>query len=185
MRIISGIYKSRIIDYPKDASKVRPTKDRIREAIFSIIRDKIEKAVVLDLFSGSGAYGLESLSNSASFCYFNDNYIDSYNTIIKNINSLKINNDKYKVFKLDYLDCLNKLNNENIKFDIVFIDPPYKYQIYENIVNYLYDNQMLNDDFVLILECDKKYDLKLDDNIFLMKQYQYKDTIIYVIRRKM
>ena len=97
MRIVGGIYRRRLIDYPKDFDEnyeTRPTKDRVREAIFSALTNYVEETFVLDLFAGSGALGIEALSRGASFCDFVDASKDAYKTIIKNLQSLKIENAK-------------------------------------------------------------------------------------------
>lgn len=183
MRIISGTYRSRKIDYPK-SNNVRPSKDRVREAIFSILRNKIINSTVLDLFAGSGAYGLESLSNGAKYVYFNDVFKLSYQCIISNINLLKPSNLSYFLLNLDYKDALNYFYKNNVKFDIVFLDPPYKLDAYQYCLDFLFDNNLLNDDAYIIIECDSSLKFYIKNEKFLMKQYKYKDTIVYVVKEK-
>lgn len=183
MRIISGTYRSRLIDYPK-SKNVRPSKDRVREAIFSILRHKIVNSGVLDLFAGSGAYGLESLSNGAKYVYFNDNFKLSYECIIHNINLLKPSNLSYFLLNLDYKDALDYFYKNNIKFDVVFLDPPYKLDAYQYCLDFLFDNDLINEGAFIIIECDSSLKFSIKNEKFLMKQYKYKDTIVYVVKEK-
>ncbi len=103
------------------SKKTRPTSQIVREAVFNMI--KVD-GVVLDLFSGSGLYGFESLSRGANFVYFNDVDRDAYNSILKNAKTLK-ETDKCLVSKLDYQVFLKK--HEQTHFDYIFIDPPYDF----------------------------------------------------------
>ena len=89
MRIVGGKYRHRLIEYPNDASHIRPTKDRIREAIFNALGD-ISGLTVLDLYAGSGAMGIEALSRGAEKCYFVDKNYIAINTIKNNLSSLLI-----------------------------------------------------------------------------------------------
>ncbi len=179
MRIIGGYYRSRKIDFPDDANKVRPTKDVVRQAIFNAIGNECNDYIVLDLFSGSGAYAIEAISRGAKRAYAIDNYDLSIKVIRDNIKNLNIKN--INIVKSDYMDFLNSANNNNLKFDLIFIDPPYKMDIYMDVLNYLKDNDMLNDNAYIIMETDKHILLKeLPD--FTMKSYNYKDTNVYIYR---
>lgn len=183
MRIINGIYRSRQIKYPL-IKTVRPTKDRVREAVFSILNHNLTNCVVLDLFAGSGAYGLESISSGAKKVYFNDILDLSIKTIQDNINSLQIPSYFYKITNLDFSDCLRYYKNNNIIFDIVFIDPPYKEEIYEQIIQYMLTNNLLSSNSRIIIECDHILNFLKEINSFKVKQYKYKDTIIYAMWRE-
>ncbi len=181
MRIISGKFRSRLIEYPQFKDKVRPTKDRIREAVFNILRNDIENKVVLDLFAGSGAYGLEAISNGCKYAYFVDEFNESIKVIKKNLTTLKI--DNYSLIYKDYKDAINEFKNNNILFDIVFVDPPYKMDIYNDVIEYFINNQLISSCGIFILECNKKLNLSYDDK-FQVKEYKYSDTLIYILRRK-
>ena len=87
MRIIAGEYRGRILKRPKGA-EVRPTQDRVREAIFNIIRERVPGSKVLDLYSGSGAFGIEALSRGALLSVFVDNNINCIKTIKSNLSAL-------------------------------------------------------------------------------------------------
>ena len=114
MRIIGGIYRHRNIIFPSEKT-TRPTKDRIRESLFSSLGDSIVTKRVLDLFAGSGAYGIEALSRGASFCTFVDLENEPIKCIKTNLSTLKI--DNAKVVKSDYQNYLNTLQENS--FDVV------------------------------------------------------------------
>lgn len=119
MRIISGRAGSRSIAVP--SSVARPSTDRLREALFSILGERLVGARVLDLFSGSGALGLESLSRGAHSCHFIDDSRESAAVIRKNLKSLKLENGK--IVHQDVFRFLNGVAQDS--YDIVFADPPY------------------------------------------------------------
>ena len=121
MRIVGGIYKRRLITYPDDASHIRPTKDRVREAIFSALGD-LTDYVGLDLYSGSGAMGIEGLSRGCSFMTFVDINKLAIEVTKKNISSLNIKNAK--VLFMSDESAINEFIKNKKQFDIIFLDPP-------------------------------------------------------------
>ena len=130
MRIISGKFRGKKLFLPKDKN-TRPLKDLVKESIFNLlehsaqIKKKIENTSVLDLFSGSGSFGLECISRGSQDVYFFENYRLAIKVLKKNILSLnQINN--FKIFEKDCFDYFNSKNILDKKFDIIFIDPPYK-----------------------------------------------------------
>ena len=180
LRIIAGLYRHQIIEAP-DVNSTRPTTDKVREAVMSALGYAISEATILDLFAGSGALGLESLSRGAKKVYFCDNNIKAIKTIKSNINRLKIGNEAEVIFA-DYLKCLNKLKDEAIKFDIVFLDPPYiKKDLYNKVVDFLFDNDMLTNDAIIIKESNEK--LEEDQRFLKHKGYRY-GTINVLIERR-
>lgn len=181
MRIVGGKYRSRNIEFPTNQEITRPTKDVVREGIFSALSFDIEDAVVLDLFAGSGSMGLESLSRGAQFAYFVDKDKDAIRIISKNIQTLNENNNS-KVLNYDYMDALNEFIKENIKFDIVILDPPYKFDVIDEIINILIDKQLLKEHGIIVIETD--YPIVLEDSRFVKnKNYKYGRTLV-TIRRK-
>jgi len=121
MRIIAGKFKGRRLNAPKDSS-IRPTADKVREAIFSMIDGYLEDAVVIDLFSGSGAPGLEALSRGARVCYFCDNSRESIRLIKSNIDICGAKGESF-VIHGDFRKALSMITE---KADIIFLDPPYE-----------------------------------------------------------
>lgn len=147
MRIIAGAYKGRKLAPPADQS-VRPTPDRVKEALFSILTGRIEDAVVLDLFAGSGNLGLEALSRGARKCYFGDSSRDSIRLIHSNVAHCKaeaISN----ILLGDYRNVLAQIRE---KVDIVFIDPPYREKLWEDALDLLSEKELMNPEGIVVLE---------------------------------
>ena len=182
MKVISGILKGRtILGYNIDGT--RPTMDRVKESIFAMIQDNIKDSIVLDLFSGSGNYGIESISLGSKLVYFNDRNKECVNIINKNINNFNIK-DKSIILNMDYLKCLKYLNINKNKFDLVFLDPPYKEHIIENVLIYLVDNHLLNDNALIICEFMKD---KLNDkynNLEVIKARKYGEKEVFIYKYK-
>ena len=179
MRIVGGIYKRRLITYPDDAAHIRPTKDRIREAIFSALGD-LSNYRGLDLYSGSGAMGIEGLSRGCSFMTFVDNNKIAIETTKKNISSLGINNAEVLFMSDD--KALNSFIKENRVFDIVFLDPPYKEGEYEEVVNILLDNNLISEHGIIVMESDR--DIALDDSLFNKRRdYKYGEIKVAILWR--
>jgi 16S rRNA (guanine966-N2)-methyltransferase len=121
LRIIGGKFKGRRL-FSVKGFKVRPTKDKHRESIFNMISQDLANAVVLDLFAGTGALGIEALSRGADFAVFVDNYPVALSTILKNIQAFQLES-KAKIFRRNILKNLHCLKPYN--FDLVLMDPPY------------------------------------------------------------
>ena len=158
MRIISGSFKGKKIFEPKN-SLTRPLKDLTKESIFNIIahsnklKINLSNALVLDLFSGVGSFGLECLSRGVKEVTFVENYKEVLPILKKNLQNLEVNN--YKIIEKDIynLDTLKKLEN---KFDIIFLDPPYKYKDIEVLIERIYSNKILNTKGIIIMHRHKK-----------------------------
>lgn len=179
MKIISGIYKGRNLS-GFNIEGTRPTQDRVKESIFSMIQGYLQDATVLDLFAGSGNLGLEALSNGSKFAYFNDINKKAVDVIKKNMNLLEVENAK--VLGLDYKKALNYFKENNITFDIVFLDPPYKEKIIEETINYLLDNNLLNGDAIII--CEYEHDFNDDFNgLELIKQKKYGYKFVKILAK--
>lgn len=122
MRIVAGKWRGRPLRAPKGLA-VRPTADRVREAIFDILGEGVAGASVLDLFAGSGALGLEALSRGASRGVFVESVPAAFGILQKNIASLAAG--EAEAFLLDYRQAFRRLRARAIRFDLVFLDPPY------------------------------------------------------------
>lgn len=120
MRIIAGDYKGRRLYAPQD-NKIRPTTDKVKEALFSILANHIYDADVLDLFAGTGGLGLEALSRGARRCWFCDNSRDSIRLLRENISYCRAD-EKAVVLTGDFRKILQNLNTS---MDLIFLDPPY------------------------------------------------------------
>lgn len=154
MRVIAGKWKSKILNSPK-TSKTRPTLDRVKEALFSMLMPYIQDAVVLDLFSGTGNLGIEALSRGAKFVYFNDINNDAVKTIYSNV-QLTNYESCAKITKKDYEKFLKSFNEQNIQFDIIFLDPPYEAKVEEKCLGVLAKSNLIHKDTIIVLESDKE-----------------------------
>ena len=181
MRVISGYLKGRKLEgYMVETT--RPTMDRVKESMFASIQNNIEDSVVLDLFCGTGSLGIEAISMSASKCYFVDNNKNIIKYLNKNINDLNIR-DKSIVIEKDYREALLYLKNNNIKFDIILVDAPYKMEVMEEVIGLVNKYDLLLDDGLLVLEYS--FD-KLEEhynNLELIKYKKYSDKYVNIYRK--
>ena len=169
MRIISGILRGSKL-YTLEGIETRPTLDRVKEALFSKINFDLEDSVVLDLFSGSGALALESISRGAKEAYLCDSSINAVKIIKQNIEKTRTT-DKTIVLNCDYKKALEKFTNDKIKFDFVFLDPPYLTDYAEKAAKIIVQNDLLNKNGQIILETDNKTKVidNLDTNLIKIK----------------
>ena len=174
MRIVGGKYRHRLISWPDDQTNTRPTKDRVREAVFSALGD-ISGCTVVDLYAGSGAMGLEALSREASFCYFVDIAPIALKTIKGNINSLLIPQEQYMVIARKDVDAINYIDK---KVDLLILDPPYKQGKYNEIIDAC--KNILNDKHVIVCESDHKLTFNETD-YSKIKEYKYGDTLVTIL----
>lgn len=181
MRIVGGKYRHRQIIYPNDMEHTRPTKDRIREAIFSAIGD-ITDFIALDLYAGSGAMGLEAISRGAKKCAFVDVSNIAIKTIKDNISNLKINEEEYILIKDKDINALETFKNNNLKFDIIFLDPPYEQGNYQAIIDLLINNNLLKENYIIVIEANREVNL---ENIEYSKKrdYHYGDINVFIYWR--
>jgi len=159
MRIISGSSKGKKLYEPKDII-TRPLKDLTKESIFNIISHsnkfnvKLESANILDLFSGTGSFGLECLSRASKYVTFVENYKKILPILKKNINELNFKK-KSKIIEKDINDSLNFKIFQN-QFDIIFLDPPYKEKKLFNMLENIFQSNLLKDKGVIIIHRHKK-----------------------------
>ncbi len=178
MRVISGKYKGKkLIGF--DIKGTRPTMDRIKESLFGMIQNNIKNSTVLDLFAGSGSLGIESLSNGASECYFVDSNIALINIIKQNIENIK---EKINIYKSDYKKALENFKNNNIKFDLIFLDPPYEMNLINDSLDKIYKYKLLNDNGIIV--CEFENEKVENDNYELIKQKKYGSKNIYIYKLK-
>ncbi len=154
MRIITGSAKGTRLE-TLDGEMTRPTAERVKEAIFSMIQFDVEGKRILDLFGGSGQLGLEALSRGADMATFVDSSRDASELIKRNAKRAKLF-DKCRVLSTDWLSYLNGAAGRE-KFDIVFIDPPYASEIAHKAADKLCSDSLLADNAIVICEtCEKK-----------------------------
>lgn len=152
MRIIGGEYRSRILAEIQ-GDNVRPTSDRAREALFNILGIRVRSARVLDLFAGSGALGLESLSRGAKEAIFNDVSGSSVAIVKKNVATLKVE-DRARVYQTDFSAFLNAVKDP---FDLIFIDPPYRFDYGEKALQTIAEKGLLTENGIAVYERDRPF----------------------------
>lgn len=182
MRVISGDLKGRNIK-GFTLEGTRPTMDRVKESMFGSIQNIVPNSIFLDLFAGSGSIGIEAISNGATKAYFVDNNKLAVQTIKENIDTFNIK-EQAEILKMDYNDALKYFHNNNITFDVIFIDPPYAMRIINEILDKISEYKLLNDDGVIICEIDDNY---LNENIgdlSLKKSKKYGSTYLYFYKWK-
>ena len=182
MRVISGFLKGRKID-GMNIHGTRPTMDRVKESVFASIQGKIDNSVCLDLFAGSGSLGIEAISNGARKVYFVDNNIECIKIINKNIFDFGIERKCALVID-DYNNALKFFKDKNIKFDLIFVDPPYRQHIVNDILKYISSNDLLNDGGIVICEIDQLYLTDLEINLEKYKEKKYGSTYVCFYRKK-
>jgi len=148
MRIITGSLRGRKIPSP-DHEGVRPTSDRIKESLFNIIRDKVEDGVFLDLFSGTGNIGFEAVSRGAKEVYMVDSNRQCFNAIKSTAASFKVNPI---IILSDSTMALRNFGHKGLKFDCIFIDPPYNSTLAEHAIADIESLDILADDGIIIWE---------------------------------
>ena len=181
MRVISGKYKKMDLK-GFNIEGIRPTMDKVKESVFAMINEYIEDSICLDLFSGSGALGIEALSNGSKYVYFNDKSKDSINIIKYNLNKIKDTN--YTVFNEDYINILKKFSNNSTKFDIIFIDPPYGKVLIKDIIKEILKYNILNKNGILVCEYENENLEDNYENLDLIKDRKYGRVYIKIYKSR-
>ena len=180
MRIIAGQARGRAIAAPQ-GEKTRPTQDYVRESLFNIIRWDIEEARVLDLFAGTGALSLEALSRGAASAVMIDMDRAACECIRKNMETTRLK-ERCRLIPRDYKTALSMLEREGAKFDIVFIDPPYKMENTGEMCAELYDRGLLAPDVLLFVEHRRGMAPLIDPRFEAYDQRNYGETQITFVR---
>lgn len=152
MRIIGGKARGTKL-YTLEGDNTRPTLDRVKESLFNIIQRDIQESIFLDLFSGSGAIGLEAVSRGAKKAILCDKSKDAINIIKKNIEKTHFQ-EQIELYQLPFEKLLNDKIKE--KIDIIYIDPPYKTDFVYNAIKIILDKNLINDDSIVIIETDEE-----------------------------
>ena len=179
MRVIAGKFKSRQLK-SVDSKLTRPTTDKNKENLFNMIGPFFNGGVCLDLFGGSGGLGIEAISRGMDELYSVDKQYKAFATIKENIQTLKIQ-DVAHVYKMDYQKALQQFANENIQFDLVFLDPPYGLKISQKILDFLVNNCMLKQGCLLVIEDLNEEVIEIKEPFVLKKQQSYGITTLQII----
>ncbi|MEJ5283930.1 MAG: 16S rRNA (guanine(966)-N(2))-methyltransferase RsmD [Brevinematia bacterium] len=180
MKVISGIYKGKEILVPK--SGIRPTSDKVKQSIINILQPRLAGSRFLDLFAGTGAIGIEALSNGASFACFVENNHKSYIILKKNLENIVADKSNYETIKHNATQLVDLLISKNIEpFDIIFADPFY------DDISWIFDNlialieKFLKNDGVFILEHRNKE--SFDYHKFFVEKRNYGDTTLSIFQK--
>ena len=174
MRIISGNFKGRKILTPNDI-KTRPLKDLTKESIFNILKHsnkfnvEIKNSVVLDLFAGVGSFGIECLSNEAKYVTFVENYNGVLPILKKNLSNLKLDK-KYEVIEQN---IFTELKLTNINYDIIFLDPPYKDKNISELIDKIFEINLLSKSGIIITHRNKNVKEKYSKNFRILEEKTY------------
>lgn len=184
MRIISGTARGTKL-YTLEGIATRPTLDRVKESIFNIIQNNIEDSTVLDLFSGSGAIGLEFLSRGAKRAVLCDNSKDAIKIIKQNVQKTHFE-EKAEVYNIEFTKLIERLQNQ--KFDIIYIDPPYATDFIKISLEKVIEYKLINENSKIIVETDDETRIlkqieKMDVEITDKRKYG-RATIIFLKYRK-
>ena len=177
MRIISGNLKGKKIELPRDKS-TRPLRDLVKESIFNVlehsnkIQTKIKDSIILDLFSGSGSFGLEIISRGAKKVIFVENYTPAYEVLSKNIINLKCQ-DSSEILNHNCFDYIERLNDEEMKFDLIFLDPPFKEKKINTLIENIKQKNLLNESGIIIIHRHKKDDIIITNHLNIIEQRSY------------
>lgn len=173
MRVITGYAKGHNL-MSLEGTETRPTTDKVKEAMFSTIQFNIEDSVVLDLYAGSGALGIEALSRSAKWCDFVENNKAAIKVIESNLQKTRLDNcEIYHANANDYLTNCKK------KYDIVFLDPPYKKGLCDTSMELLYQQNLLNEGALIICETSTSETISSRFNIIKQAKYGTVKITVY------
>ena len=184
MRIISGNFKGKKINLPKDKN-TRPLRDLVKESIFNLILHSKEinltfdNSNILDLFSGSGSFGLECISRGSKDVVFCENYIKVINILERNIENIGCTKNTQVIIENTY-DFLNRKHFDNL-FDIIFLDPPFKETKIEELFTSIYEKKILNKDGIIILHRNKKSKDSIPSNCKILIKKNYGNSKVFFI----
>lgn len=147
MRIIAGDLKGRRLTAPRDNS-VRPTSDKVKEAIFSMLSGCYEDEVVVDVFAGTGNLGLEAISRGARYCYFGDKSKESLALIRENVKNCKVEDQSAVIWG----DCHMVLKRIPEKAQVIFLDPPYQDGLMISCIEQIHELDLLSEDGYIVAE---------------------------------
>ncbi len=177
MKIISGRFKGRNF-YTAKGSKARPTSNKVREALFNMLYGKVAGSVVIDLFAGSGGFGLEALSRGCSKVYFCDYDKKSAYSIQSYLNEFKVEKNEYSIYAVECNRALAKMESEGILADIVYIDPPYSSSIYDDILEKCIP--VIKIDSTVIVEHDKRANITMPAGYVSVQNKHYGNTAVSI-----
>ena len=181
MRVISGTARGKKL-ISLEGLETRPTLDRVKESIFNILQFDIKEKKILDLFSGSGALAIEALSRGAKIAVLCDSSKKAIEIINKNLEATRLENNSI-VINEDFLKVLTTLKEKNKKFDIIFLDPPYKSNFIEKSIEKIFEYNLLEKDGIIVCETDDENKIKNIKNIDIYNTRKYGIAHVIFIRK--
>lgn len=180
MKVVSGKFGGLNLK-PVPGNNTRPTSAKVKEAVFSMISPYMNYGNALDLFAGTGSLGIEAVSRGYEKAYLVDKAYKAINTIKENVEKTHAE-DQFVVTKSAATEALKKFAELGIQFDLVFLDPPYRMKITEQIIKDMVENNLLTDDAIIVDETDYDVDLSDFDKVSLIREKNYKDTKVALYR---
>lgn len=188
MRVIAGTFRGRRLVAPKGNRLVRPTADRVKESVFSILRERIVDANFLDLCAGTGSMGIEALSRGAKHVTFLERDPRCIEIIERNLDACGLFTEpqaRYHLFRRDVVKGIAQLCKRSIVFEIIYFDPPYGVdlvggsQLYTTCLSLLAESSLLCDDGILLVEHAKRFAMPdAVGNLKRSRQARYGDTVV-------
>ena len=177
MRIIRGKNKGKKIYLPVDRN-TRPLRDLVKESIFNLLEHSnkfsvsIPNSIVLDLFSGTGSFGLECYSRGAKFITFVENYVNVLGILKKNISEMNAFSSS-EVIEKNCFELINDSKKFSKTFDIIFLDPPYKYKNINLLTDQIIEKKILNKNGIILIHRHKKDDIEITSKLEILDSRRY------------
>jgi 16S rRNA (guanine966-N2)-methyltransferase len=168
VRIIAGKFKRRVIRIAR-GQEIRPTTDRVRQAVFDTLAVRIDFAdlVVLDLFAGSGILGIEALSRGAAHCTFVENNRSAVQGIAQSIKTLHLD-DQTQIMNMD---AMRFLSQTTVQYDLIFADPPYNFQHHQELLEKIFSHNLLSDIGYVVMEHHKRENFSQRTEFLFQKEF--------------
>lgn len=184
MRVIAGNYKGRHLKSVAGTS-TRPTSDKLKEAIFSMIGPFFDGGYCLDLFAGSGALGIEALSRGMEKAIFVDKSSSAIRTIKQNLADLQLEN-VCEVYRNDAFRALSILTKRKMNFDLIFLDPPYEKMDYKKLLKKVVEANIMNDRGIIYIEHKPTEEIIFPENVYtIINEKKYSAATAITIIQKM
>jgi len=185
LRITGGKFRGRNLKTLKGKG-TRPMLSRVRKSLFDIIGNRVEGADFLDLFAGTGSVGIEALSRNAHRAVFVENNQRAIQVIFQNLSMLGLQNSSevYKINVLAWLDSVSEKNDASLKFDIIFVGPPYFKELANRTLQGISEAGVLKESGVIFVQHHKKEKITVPDPFTLIEQRRYGDIVLSIIKEK-
>lgn len=180
MRVVSGEFRGlNLKAVPGDST--RPTSAKVKESIFSIINPYLTDGFCLDLFAGTGSLGIEAVSRGYRKGYLVDKNFKAIKTIKENLEKTHAES-RFVIHSGNATDALKKFASEDVKFDLVFLDPPYRMHITDEIVEHMISDNLLNNQCIIVIETDYELEKTDNDKLQVLQEKTYGETQILIYR---